>query len=224
MKKQIKKENPVKGYKAFDINKNGQLVCRDMIYKEGKDNVNTTNDIVEICKGGLHFCQKLYNVFGYYNFSEKNLKNKDRVICEVEGWGSSDVEDYNINKIAVKNLRVIRRLSFEEVIKELGYTITSKDIIQDRIVKFTSYDAFLIEEKNQWHEITFDKAKFKKNYPNIKLNDGDLFMAKVKFFGNNYERLLEQYSIWNISYNNGSGFGIRVPSLVSLENRLMQIK
>lgn len=230
MKKQISVEKPIKGYKAFDI-KDNQLTCREMSYKEAKNSVNTTSDTVKLCEGGLHFCQNIRDVFKYYPFGEDSFKNKDRVICEVEGWGASDFGD---NKIAVKYLRVIRRLSFEEVIKELGFTITDKNVIQDRIVKFCStgltgsIGSFYIQEKNRfqntWHEITFNKDKFKKQYSNIKLKDGDLFIAKVQFFRNNYETLLKTYHIRNITYNNSYGYGIRVPSLISLESRLIPIK
>ena len=91
----------MKGYKAF----NSDWTCRDYKYQVGETFFET--GILEMCHRGLHFSQKLTDVFGFYPFDEEKC-----VVAEIEATG--DVIR-GANKCCTNELRIIRQLSWEEV-------------------------------------------------------------------------------------------------------------
>ena len=90
----------MKGYKAFDKD----LKCRELQYTVGK--TTKIKGSIELCKNGLHFCEKLTSVFNYYPKTEHTR------VCEVES--SSNVITEN-DKSVTDSLKIIRELSKEEI-------------------------------------------------------------------------------------------------------------
>ena len=91
----------MKGYKAF----NSDWTCRGYQYQVGETFFET--GILEMCHRGLHFSQKLTDVFGFYPFDEEKC-----VVAEIEATG--DVIQ-GASKCCTNELRIIRQLSWEEV-------------------------------------------------------------------------------------------------------------
>ena len=58
-------------YKAFNINENGQLQCRDFIYEEGQTYEMSEN--IGLCKRGFHACLDWYDCQYYYNLIDSNV-------------------------------------------------------------------------------------------------------------------------------------------------------
>ena len=90
----------MKGYKAFDKD----LRCRGLQFTVGETVKH--NGIVEVCGKGIHFCEKLKDVFNYYPKTEHTR------VCEVE---ASDVIKTTDDKSATNTLTIIRELSKEEI-------------------------------------------------------------------------------------------------------------
>lgn len=61
---EIHTSDPVKGYKGFYENDNGELVCLDTVYKIPSIVSLPINPV--LCKEGIHFCQDIRDVLGYY--------------------------------------------------------------------------------------------------------------------------------------------------------------
>ena len=94
----------MKGYKAFDITKNGKK-CRGYNF-ENKE-IHEIEGKLEIYENGFHFCEKLEDVFNYYDFDKKTI-----VIHEIESLG----EVLTKGNISVTNkLKIGRKLSNKEV-------------------------------------------------------------------------------------------------------------
>ena len=92
----------MKGYKAF----NSDWTCRGKQYTcPGEFEEDTMPDV---CNRGMHFCEKLYDVFDYYNFSESTK------IAEVEALGDINTKG---NKACTNHLKIIREVPWEEVLK-----------------------------------------------------------------------------------------------------------
>lgn len=95
------------GYKGFNVNRDGKLYCRDMIFEVGKTYEIDGEPV--ICEHGIHFCWSINDVHDYYNLSKS-------VICEVELLGDI-VAAPNGKKCCTNKLKVIRMLEREEVWK-----------------------------------------------------------------------------------------------------------
>ena len=92
----------MKGYKAF----NSDWTCRGKQYTcPGEFEEDTMPDV---CNRGMHFCEKLYDVFDYYDFSESTK------IAEVEALGDINTKG---NKACTNHLKIIREVPWEEVLK-----------------------------------------------------------------------------------------------------------
>jgi len=76
--------------------------CINQTYRVGK---TYTSDRMEICKHGLHFCQKMDNVLNYYDSSD------DFILLEVEILGKIET---NEDKSVTDKLKVLRVIPFEE--------------------------------------------------------------------------------------------------------------
>ena len=92
----------IKGYKVFKPD----WKCRDKQYTcPGEFEEKVTP---RVCVSGMHFCINPADCFRYYDF------HPDFHVCEVEAYGDIDQGD---NKICTNKLRVIRELSWEEVLR-----------------------------------------------------------------------------------------------------------
>ena len=89
----------VKGYKGM----NADMTCRGMKYEVGKSyHVDGT---IDVCRKGLHFCEKLKDVFDHYE------RDGNRFF-EVEASG---IVKTNNNKSVTSDLRVVRELDDIEI-------------------------------------------------------------------------------------------------------------
>ena len=112
----------MKGYKAFNITKNGKK-CLE--YNFGQKKIHEIEGELEVCENGFHFCEKLEDVFDYYDFDKNNV-----IVHEIEALGEVLKED---NKSVTNKLKIGRKLSNKEVfnnedlqleaIKQNGYAI-----------------------------------------------------------------------------------------------------
>jgi len=93
----------MKGYKVFDPDwtcRGKQYTCPGEFTQGGK---------LELCKNGIHFCEKLINCFNYYTFDPRNK------VAEVEAVGYILTDDCK-HKFCTNHIRVIRELSWHEVL------------------------------------------------------------------------------------------------------------
>ena len=101
----------MKGYKVF----NKDWTCRGFQYEVGKTYEMKENPVC--CERGFHFCGKLIDCFGCYDFNSENK------VAEIEALGtiddSGDKEKYCTNKI-----KIVRELTWHEV---LDLVNTGKD-------------------------------------------------------------------------------------------------
>ncbi|KAL1110046.1 hypothetical protein AAG570_014070 [Ranatra chinensis] len=102
------------GYKAFNQDKNGNLYCRDKVYKVSE--IAEVTGKLELCKNGIHFCNNLADVNSYYSL-------KDDIICEIEILG--DVLEGG-DKSCTNRIKVLKILTGDEVRKlaNTGYNNT----------------------------------------------------------------------------------------------------
>ena len=94
----------MKGYKAF----NYDWTCRGFQYEVGK--TYETDEEIEICKSGFHFCQKLKDCFIFYPLSEMTK------IAEIEALGDIDSE-FDYTKSCTNKIKIVKEISFDEILK-----------------------------------------------------------------------------------------------------------
>lgn len=154
MRKSISKNEAIKGYKVFNLTKEGNISCRKFQYKEG---LNSYNGKVKICSSGLHFCPELRHCFNYYNYNRTN-----HVVYEVEGYGDFSKQD---DKYAVSHLVLKRRLSTEEILTKLGIVKTYVNFeictVQTTNVKNTNLK---LVQPNGFFHTKSENVKLKKSY------------------------------------------------------------
>ena len=91
-----------KGYKVF----HSDWTCRGFQYEVGK---TYEEDVVpDVCKVGFHFCQKLADCFGYYDFNPNNK------VAEIEAIG--DIDEGN-NKCCTNKITIVKEITWQEVLK-----------------------------------------------------------------------------------------------------------
>lgn len=96
----------MRGYKAFDKN----LKCRGKQYAVGGE--YEEDGELAICVHGMHFCERLVDVFDYYQFDEGKTR-----VCEVEALGDVEREDGDSTKCCTNRLKVVRELNWNEILK-----------------------------------------------------------------------------------------------------------
>ena len=89
----------MKGYKGMNAN----MQCRGMQFEVGKS--YHVDGEIEPCQNGLHFCEKLSDVFDYYD------RDRNRFF-EIEASGDIKTED---NKKAASDIRIVKELSDVEI-------------------------------------------------------------------------------------------------------------
>ena len=90
----------MRGYKGM----NADMTCRGMQYEIGKS-YHVDGDIA-VCTRGLHFCERLADVFEFYNADGFNI------FCEVEASGKIVT---NGSKSVASDLKIVRQLTDVEV-------------------------------------------------------------------------------------------------------------
>jgi hypothetical protein len=90
-----------RGYKAFDRN----WRCKGFQFEVGR--TYETNEPVEICKSGFHFCNEIFECFRYYPAGSK--------IAEVEALGEVVGDEWFGGKYATNKIRIIREVPLKEV-------------------------------------------------------------------------------------------------------------
>lgn len=111
----------MKGYKGF----NKDLTCRDFRYEVG--NIYEIEYKPKICKRGFHFCEKLEDVFEYYDIAYDNKNKKfSRRFCEVEALGDIVTKD---DKSCTNKIKIVRELSEKDICEILN-------INYDTLVKY----------------------------------------------------------------------------------------
>lgn len=102
----------MKGYKGF----NEDLTCHGFQYEVG--NIYEIEGKPLICKRGFHFCEKLEDVFEYYDIAYDNENEKfSKRFCEVEALGDI-ITKYN--KSCTNKIKIIRELSEKDICKILN--------------------------------------------------------------------------------------------------------
>ena len=111
----------MKGYKIF----NSDWTCRGFQYEVGKTYEMKEDPIC--CERGFHFCGKLIDCFGYYNFDSENK------VAEIEATGAID-DDGNEEKYCTNKIKIVRELSWHEVLDlvNTGKDNTGRDNTGDR--------------------------------------------------------------------------------------------
>ena len=104
----------MKYYKAF----NEDMTCKEFQYKVGGIYKLPKNEKLELYCNGFHFCDMLNYCFKFYD-------EDICVICEVEPLGNIVRNGYS-NILATDKIRIVRKLSKEEIEKE-------RYIIQDSV-------------------------------------------------------------------------------------------
>ena len=93
----------IHGYKGFESN----MTCRSFRYEVGK--TYEMNGKIEPCERGFHFCQKMADVFNYYDGESCRY-------AEVEALGK--VADDG-SKSVTNKLRIVRELKWTEVLEAM---------------------------------------------------------------------------------------------------------
>lgn len=101
----------MKGYKVFDKD----WTCRGFYYEVGKTYEMKEDPVC--CERGFHFCGKLIDCFGYYDFNSENK------VAEIEALGTID-DNGNKEKYCTNKIKIVRELSWHEV---LDLVNTGKD-------------------------------------------------------------------------------------------------
>ena len=136
----------MKGYKAFNITKNGKQ-CRE--YNFGKKKIHEIKGELKICKNGFHFCEKLEGVFEYYDFDKKAV-----AIHEIEALGEVLKEN---NKSVTNKLKIGRQLSNKEVFdnEDLQLKVVKQDSDAIQFIKNPSEKVQLAAVKKYSYSIQF---------------------------------------------------------------------
>ena len=95
----MKKKEIVKGYKMF----NHDWTCQGFKYEVGE--TYKTDEKIELCKKGFHFCKKLEDCFRYYACVTWNH------IAEVEALGEV-IESDEDSKCVTNKIKIVREIDF----------------------------------------------------------------------------------------------------------------
>ncbi|MEO6303825.1 MAG: hypothetical protein ABIP51_11705 [Bacteroidia bacterium] len=178
------KQKQIEGFKGFNFSlAEEKLYCAPLgkllFFEVGKS--ASIKGKVKLCKNGIHFCKKLYQVFNYYTFDNSNPY---RFFGSVISEGVCDISSEKIctSKLKIKeiipNSTILKNtLKFELI--ESGkkrISINSKMFISKKIIKYT----------------------FIFNTPEAFLNYS---LKKSKLFGLKNPRVTVNYEIYVKAYN-----------------------
>lgn len=89
----------MKGYKGMDKD----MTCRGMHFEIGK--TYHINGEIKLCENGIHFCEKLSNVFNFYDMDDSRY-------FEIEAFGTVKSDG---NKSATSDITIIKELTNKEI-------------------------------------------------------------------------------------------------------------
>lgn len=92
-----------KGYKGFNLD----MTCRGFQYAIGE--TYTTDERIDLCKCGFHFCKHIENCFNYYPYNGSLFAEVEAIGDVIEGYGG---------KYVTNAIKITRLLSPSEI-KEL---------------------------------------------------------------------------------------------------------
>ena len=98
----------MKGYKGM----NADMTCRGMRFEIGKS--YHIDGKISLCENGLHFCEKLYDTFSYYDKFESRFFEVEASGDIVSGGDKSATSDIVI-------LRELSRIEINRCIYDYGY-------------------------------------------------------------------------------------------------------
>ena len=110
----------MKGFKGFDKG----LVCRGKKYKE---NTVFEEEVAEICKSGMHFCENPFDVLEHYDLV--NTDGSFNEFAEVEALDECLTDDNK--KYCTKKLKIGAKLSFSGFINACIEFILEKTKIEE---------------------------------------------------------------------------------------------
>jgi hypothetical protein len=110
----LRPEKEIYGYKAFAKN----WTCRDKQYTCPGE-FKTTNG-VSLCQHGMHFCEKIDDVFMYYGPILQEIK-----IAEVIAHGSIVS---GLDKSCTDKLTIVRQLSIDEILKKIESNCIARNV------------------------------------------------------------------------------------------------
>jgi len=109
----MKKETSIKGYKGFNVDKDGKLFCdpqgKKYYFIEGK----TYEEKIEpqCCRQGFHLCEEPIDVLGYYDILDNDCNQS--AFAEVKGFG---VAHKSGDKTCVAKIKIGVRFNFVELV------------------------------------------------------------------------------------------------------------
>ena len=110
----------VTGYKGTDKN----MKCRDYQYEMNKQHDMPEGENIDICRSGFHFCDKINDVFSYYDVENGNRFFEVKAL--VRRWNKNGY--YTIehcdDKMAAKSIQFVRELTTEEIFEHIDNAVT----------------------------------------------------------------------------------------------------
>ena len=116
----------VTGYKGTDKD----MKCRDYQYEMGKQHDMPDNSEIKICRSGFHFCDKIRDVFGYYDVQRGNRFFEVRAL--IRRWNKNGYYtiEHEHDKMVAKSIQFVRELTTEEIFEHLNNELTMEWTIE----------------------------------------------------------------------------------------------
>ncbi len=107
-----RKQRPAKenyfAYKGFKKTADGKLTCRDTVYKLGE--VYNIDGEIELCSKGFHYCDKLEDVFVYYD-----MDSTGHVFHRIQILGEY-IDDPTEDKKVTNSFKILEEIPYADVV------------------------------------------------------------------------------------------------------------
>lgn len=110
----------VTGYKGTEKD----MKCRDYQYEMNKQHDMPEGSEIDICCSGFHFCDKIRDVFRYYDVARGNRFFEVKAL--VRRWNKNGYYtiEHQRDKMAAKSIQFVRELTTEEIFEHLNNDLT----------------------------------------------------------------------------------------------------
>lgn len=172
----------VTGYKGTDKD----MKCRDYQYEMNKQHDMPEGSDISICYSGFHFCDKIKDVFRYYDVARGNRFFEVKALVRRWNKNGQYTIEHNRDKMAAKSIQFVRELTTEEIFEHLNneltvdWTIEQKNMARmtsigeyhnimrvDELVKFGYSKAFATFAVNKG---VYGVAKMMGDMPNVSMD------------------------------------------------------